>query len=67
MSPPVQSVQAHFDLANAGWRNFNGSMMEFQGALQRGDWAAAEVARNRAVAGLESYLDGLAALHRVTP
>jgi hypothetical protein len=57
-------VRRHLDTANAGWRCFNGALLEFQGALQRGDWEAADRARLNATAGLESYMDGMLAAQK---
>lgn len=64
MSKEQQMIKAHADLANAR-RTSDALLMEYQAALMRFDWVAAEEARARAIAGFEALMDQFAVLYRM--
>lgn len=64
MSKEQQMIQASAELARI--RQFSDSLLlDFQAALMRYDWAAAEVARVNYMAAIEALLDQFATLYRI--
>jgi len=54
-------IARHLNTGSTAWRNMNGALMEFQGALERRDFEAASKAQLIASANFESYMDSMLA------
>lgn len=64
MSALDNDMQRSLSCAGTAQRLHDAAMMEFQAYCTARNWTAAEDARAKAIAHMESYLDHISAMHK---